>query len=288
MSKSKRKLSPGATLVFIIIALVAFLYGKLGEPEAVIYDGDFFISVLDVGQGDSILISCGDSKMLVDCGEAEYADRVINAVNACPGELLYVVATHPHSDHIGAMAKVLEKCPPKLLLMPEKENTTSCFTKMLDMMEKKNIPGEFVYAGDEYTLGDAIITVVSPEKGYTGDELNSWSAVLLIEYNGFSFLLTGDSTKDRESEYLKYIDSPVDVLKVAHHGSSGSNGKKLLKEITPTYAIISCGEGNSYGHPHKEVRELLQKYAEKIYRTDKNGTVTVLVKGDELYVSAER
>ena len=173
-------------------------------------------------------------------------------------------------------------------MMLDDPETDREFKDMLQAIEDKQVNAEFVYAGDEFELGSAYITVVWPEIGFSDSNLNNWSAVLLVEYQGVSILLTGDSEKKVEDDYLKYIPGEIDILKVAHHGSDTSSGAKLLEAIDPDYAVLSLGAGNDYNHPHKEPMERLENCGAEIYRTDRSGNITFTVKEGEISVATER
>ena len=290
---AKRKKKKGKSLpplLALVLAIVLLVYYYFGEEQVDKTEwnteGSFVMQVIDVGQGDSILLGCDGEYMLVDCGEEEYADTVIEAVGSA--KLKYMLASHPHTDHMGGMAEVIRACTPETFLMPEREHTTREFKAMLTAIEDTKCDAQYVYAGDKFTLGSADITVVWPEEGYSNSNLNNWSAVLLVEYQGVSMLLTGDAEKGVEDDYLEYLPGRVDILKMPHHGSDTSSSEKLLSYIRPEYTVISLGAGNDYGHPHKEPMERLQQYCSKIYRTDQSGNVTFTVKEGEISVATER
>ena len=293
MSAKRKKKKSGKSLpplLALVLAAVLLVYYYFGEEQVDKTEwnteGSFVMQVINVGQGDSILLGCDGEYMLVDCGEEEYADTVIEAVGSA--KLKYMLASHPHTDHMGGMAQVIRECTPDTFLMPEREHTTKEFKAMLTAIEETECDAQYVYAGDKFELGSADITVVWPEEGYSNSNLNNWSAVLLVEYQGVSILLTGDAEKSVEDDYLEYLPGRVDILKMPHHGSDTSSGEKLLSYIRPEYTVISLGAGNDYGHPHKEPMERLQQYCSNIYRTDQSGNVTFTVKEGEISVATER
>lgn len=290
--KNSKALPPLVALILAAILLVYYYFGEdfldgfLADKTEWNTDGSFVMQAVDVGQGDSILLGCDGEYMLIDCGEEEYADTVISAVG--DAQLKYILASHPHTDHMGGMAQVIRKCTPETFLMPEREHTTSEFKAMLSAIEDTGCDAQYVYAGDKLTLGSAEITVIWPEEGFESSNLNNWSAVLLVEYQTVRILLTGDSEKAVEAKYLDYIPGRVDILKMSHHGSNTSSSKDLLYFIRPEYTVISVGAGNDYGHPHKEPMERLQEYCPNIYRTDESGNVTFTIKEGEISVATER
>jgi beta-lactamase superfamily II metal-dependent hydrolase len=291
MSKRRKKTRSKITpIILIVIVLALFGYYWLSEKEntkPLPADSCLVMRVIDVGQGDSILIGCDNEYMLVDCGEKEEASRVLEQIKGID-KLKYLVATHPHTDHMGGVATVLENCDVELFIMPEKEHTTKAFEEMLDTIEKTDTEATYAYAGDKYELGNAQITVISPEEGYSDSNLNNWSVVLLVQYGDTEILLTGDSEVKMEKEYLKYIKGPIEIYKAAHHGSDTSNSEELLSVIRPTYTAISCGAGNKYGHPIPEIVKRIEKYCDNIYRTDKDGHITFTIKEGEITVETQR
>jgi len=286
--KRKKKQSP----IYILVCLVAFLvfgwyyFTQNPAKEDWNTEGSLVMQVIDVGQGDSILLGCDGEYMLIDCGEEEYASTVLSHIG--DRELKYIVATHPHSDHIGAMAQVLEKTKAETFLMPEKEHTSKTFTNMLTALEKNGAEAKYIYAGDRFRLGSADITVVWPREGFKSSDLNLWSAVLLVEYQDVKILLTGDSETAIEDDFLPALSGKVDILKLGHHGSDTSTGDELLRKIRPDYGVISVGTGNDYGHPSQSVLNRLDTYTDKVYRADLNGDVTFTVKEGVISVATEK
>ena len=291
MSRRRKKTRSNITPIILIVIAIALLgYYWLSHNEdvpALPADSCLVMRVIDVGQGDSILIGCDNEYMLVDCGEKEEVDAVLDQLKGID-KLKYLVATHPHTDHMGGVATVLKECDVELFLMPEKEHTTNAFAEMLDTIEETGTEAAYAYAGDKYTLGNATITVISPEEDFSDSNLNNWSVVMLVQYGEHSILLTGDSEVKMEKEYIKYIGSSVDIYKAAHHGSDASNSEELLSVIRPEYTAISCGEGNKYNHPIPEIVGRIEKYCDNIYRTDKDGHITFTIKEGEITVETQR
>ena len=292
MSRRKRKNQIAIVpILLLVVAIALFGYYWINKdkdaPPAVSADSSLVMRVIDVGQGDSILLCCDNEYMLVDCGEKYEVEAVLEQLEGVES-LKYLVATHPHTDHMGGVVTVMQTIKPELFLMPEKEHTSIAFKEMLDTVEELEIDAAYAYAGDEYTLGSARITIVSPEEGAKESDLNNNSVVMLVQYGDVSILLTGDSEAKMERQYVKRLDGKVDIYKVAHHGSDTSNTEALLSVIKPTYAAISCGEGNQFGHPIKSVMDTLNKYCESIYRTDESGDITFTVKEGKIDVTTER
>lgn len=294
--KPQKRLSQPVLLACILLAATALLLlldacGLFDKKES-LASTDVSVHVLDVGQGDSIYIHAGSTNVLIDAGEAEYGDTVVQYLEQHGVESLdYVIATHPHSDHIGGLPAVLDAFPVAQFLMsdlPEQSMpTTKTFENLLLAVEEKNLSITIAKPGTVYPLGDATLELLGP-LGDDYDSLNNFSMVTMLRYGDTRFLFTGDMEDKAERELLK-ADAlcHVDVLKVGHHGSSTSTKKKFLDAITPDYAVISCGD-NSYNHPNADTVERLQKYTEHIYRTDLQGTVVCETDGRTVTLRTER
>lgn len=244
------------------------------------------VHYLDVGQGDSTFIELANGQtMLIDAANEWNADDIIAYIkNEGYSKIDYVVATHPHSDHIGAMPDILNEFEIGNVYLPDTTHTLRVFEDMLDIMYEKGINTVKAEAGvtifeDDFT-GIEILSPVS--KDY--DDLNDWSAAVKITYGKRTFLFMGDAGKIVENEIMQTgADVKADVLKCGHHGSSTSSGKRFLKEVSPEFAVISCGEDNYYGHPHDETLDILNSVGAKILRTDTDGTVIITTDGNDIF-----
>ncbi len=248
-------------------------------------EGELRVHFIDVDQGDSAFIELPDGKcMLIDAGERDYAGRVISLID-CLGysKIDYVIGTHPHSDHIGGMQRVIENFAIGEIYMPEAISDTSTFINLLEAMDNLGLSINVAKAGVDIPLGNgANARFVAPVK--IVDDLNNCSAVLRLTFGSRAFLFTGDAETLEEETVTDNID--CDVLKVGHHGSYTSSSDAFLKKASPEIAVISCGKGNEYGHPHDAALNRLKKSGvDEIYRTDISGTVTVTTDGEKLTVS---
>ncbi len=250
-------------------------------------NGELAVHYLDVGQGDSIFIELPDGKcMLIDASISEYGDRIVDAIRALSYDRIdYVVATHPHADHIGGMEQVLKSFEIGCIYLPDVSADTATYVGMAETILERDIPAEAAETGVTLLSGDVQAKFLAPSV-IDEDDQNRNSAVLLLTYGERTFLFMGDA--DTSIEDSLQGDINCDVLKVGHHGSRTASGSDFLRRATPTYAIISCGEGNSYGHPHEEALSRLQACGAEILRTDLVGTVTVRTDGKTLTVETQR
>ena len=262
------------------------------QPQAEPVEGLLEVHSIDVGQGDCFFLRTPEQAVLIDSGERENADTIVEYLHALGVEQLdLAVATHPHSDHIGAMAEVLEQIPAQTILMPDLPDsivpTTKTYERLLDTIEQQQIQVELTEPGMRYDLGQgAVLTVLGPVKQYR--DLNLMSVVCRVDAGATSFLFTGDMEKEAEQDLIAAgANLHVDVLKAGHHGSSTSSSKEFLQEVSPLCTVISLGEGNSYGHPHKEAVERLHSYG-PIYRTDLLGNIVFYSNGDSIYIQSQK
>jgi len=254
--------------------------------------GDLYVYFIDVGQGDCILIQSPDSKfVLIDTGSQTYAPVVIDFLNEhyvyC---LTAFIATHPHEDHIGGCQEIFDAFEIESVYHPGYNQDSATYQRFLTSAENEGCP---VYTDDEIDPGDFIsisnylsCQVLSINKD--ASNANDASIILRLNYNFISFLFTGDINGDSgdfvEQKITDNYDVDIDILKVAHHGSRHATTEYFLMEATPEVSIISCGRGNSYGHPHYETLSRLKQYYSDIYRTDENGNIAVRSDGFSYYI----
>lgn len=242
------------------------------------------IHYIDVGQADSILITNNDHSMLIDAGNNEDGPLLVNYIKEKLNisKLDYVVGTHPHEDHIGGLDDIINNLEVKEVYLPEAMTTTKTFEDVLDAIVNKNLEITVPTIGEKFNLGEAKLEVI-----YTGTgekDLNEASIILKMNFGKHAYLFTGDTTEEVEKTILDK-DINIDVLKVAHHGSKYSSCTNFLNIATPEYAIISAGEGNSYGHPEQETLNRLKKYTNKIYITKDLGTIVLTSDGTSININ---
>lgn len=248
--------------------------------------GNLTVDFIDVGQADSILITNNNESMLIDAGNNEDGEDVIKYLeNKGIKKLNYVVGTHPHEDHIGGLDDVINSdIQIENILMPKITTTTKTFEDVLDAIENKGLTVEAPSKGYEFKIGEANCKVMT-DSIIDKDNLNISSIVIRLTFENNSFLFMGDSEEENE----KTISWPkTDVLKVGHHGSNTSSSEKFLNEVSPKYAVIMAGEGNSYGLPKDEIVKRIESLGTTIYRTDKNGTIEMISDGNEIKITTEK
>lgn len=255
------------------------------------------VTFIDVGQGDCTLIEANGESMLIDCGEKEYADVVIDRLEKQGiAKLDYAMVTHPHTDHYGGMGYVLDEIPTKNFIYPGKGADTYLWDKIDDELIEAKTKVITAHAGDTLTVCGLPFKIFAPQnKKY--EETNDYSIVSKLVCGEISFLFTGDSEKLSEYEMLSNgYDLTSTVLKVGHHGSTTSTCEEFLFTVNPSYAVISCGKDNRYGHPHDETIELLNLYNVQVLRTDELGSITAKTDGytvkfysdDELFLDSAK
>jgi competence protein ComEC len=245
------------------------------------------IHYIDVGQGDSILIQTPEGNtMLIDGGPASSASNLVSYIKKQGvTKINVIVATHPHEDHIGGLISVLNSFEVDNIIDSGVSHTTQIYKNYLSAIQSKNINFVNWNLGQQFEIGQgAIFKIIGPLTKSSSD-LNNSSIVIYLTYNNSSFLFTGDAESTEEGEIISSGENlKADVLKVGHHGSSSSSSLKFLKAVSPTIAIISCGAGNSYGHPHDITLKNLTDIGPVIYRTDLTGTVVIECDGKSVTV----
>lgn len=262
-------------------------------PDFEQVEGDVSVHFIDVGQGDCALICAEGKNVLIDCGEYDQYGAVSAYLKALGVRTLdLVIMSHPHSDHMGCMYKIIEKYGAETLMMPKLRGdmipVTSSFTRLIDAAEENGVSIEYAVPGSTVALGEnSSIFIAAPLREY--DDLNNSSVTAKFTYKDVSFLFCGDIEEEAELDILESrADISADVLKVPHHGSETSAKKIFVQAVAPKYAVFCCGQENDYGHPHNSVVKLYQKLGVQLYRTDMHGTVVFVTDGDRIGVVTEK
>lgn len=253
-------------------------------PDTSKPEGTLEVHYIDVGQGDATLIKCGSHAMLIDGGNNNKGTTVQLYLKKQGVESLdYVIGTHPDADHIGGLDVIVYKYNCEKVIMPDYEKDTKTYQELVDVIHDKNMKITYPVVGEQYALGEAKFTIIAPNSNSYGGNANDYSVAILLEYGKNRFLFTGDAEETSEAEMLTNgIDISADVYKVAHHGSRSASTQEFLNAVHPKYAVISCGEGNSYGHPHAEVLNRLRSMGVEVFRTDEQGSIIASSDGENI------
>ncbi len=248
------------------------------------------VSFLDVDQGDSIFLEFpGGKTMLIDAGERYESDEVLSYIKRRGHKKLdYVLCTHPHADHIGGMSDVINRLEIGEIFMPKASHNTKTFERLLTAIQTKGLSITTAKAGVDIEPEPGVFLEFLAPVSASYQDLNNYSAVLRLSYGNHSFLFTGDAESQVEQQILgSGKEISAQVLKVGHHGSDTSSTAAFLDAVQPQYAVISCGEDNRYGHPHRETLEKLRARNIKVYRTDEDDTIRAITDGVNLTFRTE-
>jgi competence protein ComEC len=279
-----------ASVLFALAALSVILYlpaglsaggqsASLSAFGGACPHGTLCVFYLDIGQGDAELIqSPTGAQVLIDGGPD---DAVLSQLARVMGyfdrRLDLVMPTHPDADHVGGLVDVFARYEVGAIVRTENESDTATWHALTAAMGSEGAPVTYARRGQQYDLGGgATLAILYPDRDASAMDSNDSSIVARLTYGGTSFLFTGDSPISVERYLIAQgTELKSDVLKVGHHGSRTSTSDAYVAAVAPTYAIISVGADNRYGHPHREVLDTLQKYGVLVHRTDEEGTIEI-------------
>lgn len=275
-SKTKNKIKRLTAALFVILTLaitylslpvtwddiyaaVGLYSQKLNNQELL----DLTVIFIDVGQGDSILIHTKDTNILVDTGPEGNGQNIYRTIKALNIEKLdYLIITHQHDDHNGSLNEIRKLIPIDQEIIPTNE------TKMVGITQ---------------AIDDITLEFLGPV--YISDDLNNMSLVIKLTYKNVSFLFMGDAGSEEEANLIRTYDASTlksDVLKVGHHGSDSSSSQAFLNVVQPSYAVISVGADNDYGHPHEATLKTIKQTNAQVFRTDRDGTIICTTDGEKI------
>ena len=251
------------------------------------------VKVLDIGQGDAILIRVAGQTVLIDTGDIEHREKMVAYIKKEGITTIdKVIITHPHADHLGGMPGILENFTVGHIYDSGKTGTTALYRQYLSAVNKKNVPFTIAIPGSEIIIvNDIKLKIFAPDKSLLADEeINNSSIVAKLIYNNFSMLLTGDAEKESEALMLRTYAGELksNILKAGHHGSNTSSTPEFLKAVGPEAAIISLGANNDYHHPHPSTLKKYEQAKLKVYRTDLDGTITITSDGNTYNITKEK
>jgi competence protein ComEC len=242
--------------------------------------GELRVHFIDVGQGDSILIDFGETEVLIDGGE-KTPGVVTYLEDYVDGPLEVMVATHPHTDHIGGLIAVLDDFQVEQIWHNGDTSTSKTYDEFMSAVQSEGPQVYIGRRGDNINAGELTFTILNPTS--LSGTTNNNSIVTSLSYGNVDFLFTGDAEKEAEAAMLIASDMPVpevEILKVGHHGSRTASSKDFLAATSPEVAVYMAGKDNSYGHPHQETLDALAQIGTEIYGTDVNGTILVATDGE--------
>ena len=254
--------------------------------------GTFSLTMLNVGQGLSILISCEDEEgwhyLLYDGGNRDASSYVVSYLNSQGITYLEdIIVSHYDEDHVAGVVGCLNVYSAGCVYDPDYEADTKIYQSYIEKLSANGAKRRHPSVGESFSLGDAEVTFIAPAS-YEAEDENNLSLVVRIVYGETSYIITGDAEEEEEEEMLSSgCVLKSDLYVVGHHGSSSSSSSSFVNAVAPSYAFISCGEGNDYGHPTKKTLNTLKGICEGIFRSDKQGEVTAYSDGKTIRFSTE-
>ena len=274
------KKKPAALL--LAMALLLFTIGAAAAESLT-------VRFLDVGQADAAILECGGEVMMIDGGGRADSSLIYSVLSNTLGiaHIDCMIATHPHEDHVGGLSAALNACSVGRIYSPVKRWDSKTFSSFVKYAQEQGLELTAPEAGDSFAFGDAQVQFLSPARRY--GNTNDCSIVVRIVHGDNAFLFTGDAEWDAEHDMAASgYDLSADVLKVGHHGSDTSSSYVFLREVMPSYAVISCGAGNAYGHPAESVLSRLKDTGAEVLRTDWHGNIVCVSDGHTLSFTVER
>lgn len=283
MRRGKLAAALAAVFSLVVVTSLASFWFLYQEKKL------FEVSILDIGQGDAILLEAPSGQvMLVDGGpDKKILRRLGEELPFWERRLDMVVISHPHEDHFAGLLEVIERYTIGALLITGIEVNNQMYLNFLKTAAAKQIPILIIEKPDRLALGEVSCQIIYPNHSLNGQwisNLNNSSIVMKVIYKDFELLLTGDAEQEEEAEILATgVNLQADILKVGHHGSETSSTEAFLKAVQPSVAVISSGEGNSYGHPSLRTLKRLERLGISVQRTDVSGTIHFKTDGYGFY-----
>jgi len=273
-------------LAILVYLAVFFFIHSLTQSFA---EDGLHVYFLDVGQGDSTVLVYDNETMMIDGGDSSYSQFIYSFLRntLCIDHINVMIATHPHADHIGGLAAALNACQVDVLYTSEINYSSDTWQSVLKYAKKQGTPVLIPEAGDEFTIGKALVQILGPI--WYHNNLNDMSLIIKVTYAGTSILFMGDAEIEAERDLLDAdIDVSASILHVGHHGSDTSTSPQFLLQVSPTYGIISVGKDNTYGHPDAKTLTTLDEAGVIVMRTDLLSTIECLCDDDGVFFSFHR
>jgi len=272
------------TIIFIVLTFVAVCVAigyKSTQKINLDLNNNMVTHFIDVGQGDSILIQVNNKNLLIDSGTSDSKQKLIRYLkNNNITKLDYVIATHPHEDHIGGMASIIKNFDIGEFYGPKVIASSQSFEDMIRALRNKTLKINITKPYITLDLGPNTTCVMLSPNSTTYENMNDYSCVIKVSYKNSTYLFTGDAETIAEQELINNgYNLKAQVLKVAHHGGKTSTTQTFLNKVSPKIAVISCGVYNTYGHPNIETLNKLKKINSIIYRTDVDKNIILISDG---------
>ncbi len=279
-------------LVAAVFALIQLVMGgdlleKIGlkEPKREPLENSIELHVIDIGQGDSLLIRTPEGDILVDAGPESESDALEAYLDGMGVDTLeYVIFTHAHEDHIGGEAVVFKGRTVKNVIISPQEATTNIYMSLLDDIDKSGANLIVAEPKATYELGELKMKILGPIKE-SYSNINNSSVIMKVTYGSTSFMLSGDAESGAEKEMLEHYtlsELKCDFYKSGHHGSKTASSENFMKAVSPKIVAVSVGEGNKYGLPDEEVLDIYEKNGVTYYRTDERGSLVFTSDGAQI------
>ncbi len=271
-------------MTFILSMLLALTLVLPGSAVTAKADGqgDMAVHFIDVGQGLAILVQSGGENLLYDGGSRSHADEVVQYLKSQQVETInYMISSHYDEDHLGGLVKCLDTFEVEHVLGSDYVHTSDLFNTFMNTATAHAIIVEYPSVGDTYEFGTGSFTVMAPDG--ISQNSNDNSVVIRLVNGNNSFMFMGDAEETSEQDMISTgMNLDCDVLSLGHHGSASSTSWDLLEATSPSWAVISCGLNNSYGHPAEETMGKLSDMDIPVFRTDDQGTVIALSDGNTI------
>jgi len=291
LSKYKRNITIKlwVPILAAVVILLAWYAAERPDLKVRLPTGTISVHYIDVGQAECTLIRTAGGNVLMDAGGYDTAEKVSKYLrNHGVRKIDILIATHPHGDHVGGMATILNDFDIGMVIMPQATGIGLSYERMLLAMQDQKLRAHVPSAGQTFALGGAEFTVLAPNSD-DYDNQNNLSVVLRMTYGIYSFLFTGDAEALSEQEIIRSgYELSSDFMGIGHHGSRTSTTEEFLSAVAPKLAFISVGKGNSHGHPHPAIIERLKDYGAEVYRTDRHGDIMVETDGVRYRVITEK
>ena len=271
-------------LLSLFLSLFLLLFTLAPQTALTVYadSNDMAVHFLNVGQGSAILVQSGGQNLLYDGGDQNHADQVVSYLQQQNVQNIdYMIASHYDEDHIGGLVQCLNSFTVCNVFGPDYVHTSDLYNTFMNTATANAIIVQYPSVGDTFDFGTGSFTVLAPDG--ISQNSNDNSVVIRLVNGNNSFMFMGDAEETSEQDMISTgMNLDCDVLSLGHHGSASSASWDLLEASTPSWAVISCGQDNSYGHPAASTMEKLRDMNIPVYRTDDQGTIIALSDGDTI------